>query len=606
MNGHTITTMLCDQRHNEYTHYLLFHAESNVFETYITYANRSQEERELEHLSAFSLSGIKSLKNTKKTVEGCKLHRLLSFWSAEGRKVTDNFEDLGLEDSWGNQGARTERFGQVGSMPVRKYFPFASVEEPSGVCWTVNFEAPYSWQTEVFVINGCATLAGGLADYDFGHWKKKIAAGQTFTTRRAFFSVDYGFESTCANLVDFYNRRLKVPESEEHLPVICNEYCTTYGNPDENRVKELARKAKELGAEYFIIDAGWYKKPGINWCYSIGDWQESEEFFPSGLKNLVSYIKDLGLRPGIWFEYENCAIDSEIYHKTDWLLKRNGIPINDKYRRFFDLRKQEVKDYIDEKVFRFLADTGFEYIKVDYNGNYGRGCDGAESEGEAGRQVAEESMELYEKLARAVPGLVIENCASGGHRLEPARMQMASMASFSDAHECIEVPVIAANVSRIIPRRQNQIWATLKNTYSENRFYNLLLGNFYGRLCLSGDFDILTPRQEEICRECISFYKELAPLLKDGRLVSLECTVAGYRDPKGIQLGVIEYRNQKLLLLHTFGESKGGEIEYSGSIAKSVGSVPFRTEKRGGKQFIVYEKQDFGALAILLDEGEKE
>ncbi len=605
VNDDEITTVLCDQRSNEYIHHLIFHTESNVFETYITYNNRSQEERELEHFSAFSLSGIKNLNERKKTVDGCKLHRLLSFWSAEGRKVTNNFEDLGLEDSWGNQGARTERFGQVGSMPVRKYFPFASVEEPSGVCWTVNFEAPYSWQMEALVINGCATLAGGFADYEFGHWKKKILAGESFTTRRAFFSVDYGFDCTCANLVDFYNRRLSVPESEEHLPVICNEYCTTYGNPDENRIKQLAQKAKTLGAEYFIIDAGWYKKPGINWCYSIGDWKESEEFFPNGLKNLVTYIKDLGLKAGIWFEYENCAIDSEIYHKTDWLLKRNGIPINDKYRRFFDLRQKEVKDYIGEKVFRFLADAGFEYVKVDYNGNYGRGCDGAESEGEAGRQVAEESLALYEKLARAVPDLIIENCASGGHRLEPARMQLASMASFSDAHECIEVPVIAANVSRIIPRRQNQIWATLKNTYSENRFYHLLLGNFYGRLCLSGDFDILTPRQVEICCECISFYKELTPLLKDGRLVRLESAVAGYRNPKGIQIGIIEYRKQKLLLLHTFGDVESGEIEFSGVIVKSVGSIAFHIEKRDEKQLIVYEKQDFGALAILLDEGEK-
>lgn len=68
MNGHTITTMLCDQRHNEYTHYLLFHAESNVFETYITYANRSQEERELEaSFGVFADAGSRSLKNTKKT-----------------------------------------------------------------------------------------------------------------------------------------------------------------------------------------------------------------------------------------------------------------------------------------------------------------------------------------------------------------------------------------------------------------------------------------------------------------------------------------------------------------------------------------------------------
>ncbi len=601
----TVKTVLWDGKGNEFTHRLTFHPQSNVFETDVTYTNNSEENRVLEHLSSFACTGIKNLLSQKNTVEGCKLHRLTSFWSAEGRKVTAPFEELGLEDSWGNQGARTEKFGQVGSMPVRKYFPFACVEEPSGTCWAVNFEAPYSWQAEVLVINGCATLSGGLADYEFGHWKKNIAPGQSFQTRRAYLSVDSGFDQVCANLVDFYNKRLRVPQCEESMPIICNEYCTTYGNPEEDRVKRLALAAKELGAEYFIIDAGWYKKPGINWYYSIGDWQESPEFFPSGLKNLVGYIKGLGLKPGIWFEYENCAIDSDVYADTSLLLKRNGIPLNTQYRRFFDLRKQEVKEYFQEKVIGFLRRNGFEYIKVDYNGNYGRGCDGAESEEEAGRQVAEESIKMFAALSERIPGLVVENCSSGGHRLEPARMEIASMASFSDAHECIEVPILAANVSRIIPRRQNQIWATLKNTYPDHRLYHLLLGNFYGRLCLSGDIDTLTDGQRKICRECIDFYRELVPLLKEGRLIRLECDVAGYRDPKGIQLGEIEYGRKKLLLLHTFGESKAGEICFSGEIEKIVGSIPYRTEERQGKRYIVYAAQDFGALAVLIGGGER-
>jgi alpha-galactosidase len=50
---------------------------------------------------------------------------------------------------------------------------------------------------------------------------------------------------------------------------------------------------------------------------------------------------------------------------------------------------------------------------------------------------------------------VIENCASGGHRLEPSFMGLTSMASFSDAHETRDIPVIAANLHRLIQPRQS-------------------------------------------------------------------------------------------------------------------------------------------------------
>ncbi len=50
---------------------------------------------------------------------------------------------------------------------------------------------------------------------------------------------------------------------------------------------------------------------------------------------------------------------------------------------------------------------------------------------------------FIEKVKEEVPGIVLENCASGGHRLEPKMMSVMSMASFSDAHECEEIPIIA-------------------------------------------------------------------------------------------------------------------------------------------------------------------
>lgn len=105
---------------------------------------------------------------------------------------------------------------------------------------------------------------------------------------------------------------------------------------------------------------------------------------------------------------------------------------------------------------------GFSYLKVDYNGNIGIGCDGAESSGEGLRQQIEAVQDFFERIHNEIPDLVIENCASGGHRLVHSFLERTSMSSFSDAHECLEIPIIAANMHRMIMPRQSQIWVVVR------------------------------------------------------------------------------------------------------------------------------------------------
>ena len=54
------------------------------------------------------------------------------------------------------------------------------------------------------------------------------------------------------------------------------------------------------------------------------------------------------------------------------------------------------------------------------------------------------------KMKEDIPGLIVENCASGGNRLEPSMQNITDLASFSDAHEAIEIPCIAANLHNLI------------------------------------------------------------------------------------------------------------------------------------------------------------
>ena len=94
-------------------------------------------------------------------------------------------------------------------------------------------------------------------------------------------------------------------------------------------------------------------------------------------------IHNAGMKAGIWFEFEMAGRDEpDCFTKTDWLLTRDGQPITAGDRRFWDMRKPEVQEYLAHRVIDFLRSNGIDYMKVDYNETIGLGCDGAESLGE--------------------------------------------------------------------------------------------------------------------------------------------------------------------------------------------------------------------------------
>lgn len=109
------------------------------------------------------------------------------------------------------------------------------------------------------------------------------------------------------------------------------------------------------------------------------------------------------------------------------------------------------------------------------------------------------------------------------------------MASFSDAHECNAIPVIAANVTRAILPAQSQIWAVLRQKDSEQRMYYSLCNTFLGRMCLSGDVYDLEDWQWKIVEDSIQFYKLCAPIIKNGRSFRQGPNVNSYNHLRGWQ-----------------------------------------------------------------------
>lgn len=568
-NGQTeIVTRLVSPRGYAAEHHLLWQAGDQAVKMFSIFENQSDHSFTLEMLSSFSLSGITPFA-ADDAPGRLFLHRFRSYWSAEGRHECRLAEDLGLEPSWAHHGVRVERFGQVGSMPVRGYFPWAGVEDrAAGVMWGAQLAVPGSWQMEFFRRDDFLSLSGGLADRELGHWMKTVAPGECFQSPAAFVSTVQGdLDDLCSRLVRMQLPAAEAaPASELDLPVLCNEWCTSWGNPRHADLVAMADRLQGTGVRYLVIDAGWYKGDTGVWHLGQGDWEANPGLFPAGLAATARAIRERGLIPGIWFEMEVVGEQSPRFERDlPHFLHRDGYPITATGRRFWDFRDPWVIDYLSQKVIGQLCENGFGYIKVDYNETIGIGCDGAESPGEGLRQHLEGVQSFFRKMRAELPDLVIENCASGGHRLEPSFMALSSMASFSDAHETRDIPVIAANLHRLILPRQSQIWAVLHAADSTQRLAYLLTGGMLGRLCLSGELTALDAEQWALVQEAIRFYQQVAHVLARGTSRLFQHINPSWQHLVGAQavLRLAEDANTALVVMHSFGAPLPAEISIS-------------------------------------------
>ncbi|HEY5893297.1 MAG TPA: glycoside hydrolase family 36 protein [Chthoniobacterales bacterium] len=521
--------------------------------------NDSEATVTLEMLSSFSLGGLSPFDSADSSGR-LIVHRFRSGWSAEGRLESRSIEELHLERSWQGGALFSERFGQIGSMPVRKWFPFAAVEDTAaGVTWGVQLAWAGSWQIEISRQHDDVWLSGGLADREFGHWKKTLQPGESLVSPPATLScVQGGLDELCDRLTAVQHRAAdRHPAVEHDLPIIFNEWCTTWGDPRHDRLAAIARRLQGSEARYLVIDAGWYKQGGASWEYGHGDWIPNAELFPHGLEGTAAAIREAGFIPGLWFEMETCGRDSTGFSLVDRLLQRDGRPLTVRGRRFWNLNDPEVIAFLTRRVIDVLERGNFGYLKVDYNETMGLGSDHPDGLGEGLRQQIEGIYRFFDLIRRRLPGLVLENCASGGHRLEPSMLERTAMSSFSDAHELPEIPIIAANLHLLLLPRQSQIWAVLHSADSEQRLVYSLAATFLGRMCLSGEIDRLDSRQLDLVRQAERLYRQTAPIIKHGTSRRVGAWGPSWRHPRGWQAVVRQAADQQWLLVvvHAFESS---------------------------------------------------
>lgn len=191
-----------------------------------------------------------------------------------------------------------------------------------------------------------------------------------------------------------------------NLPVIYNTWLYKFDKIDFENVAKQIPAAAELGAEYFVIDAGWF---GLNpkWTKGIGDWEESMLFgFRGKMEQIAALVREHSMRFGLWLEVER-AVEGANAPKE---YSQYFIKSDDNY--FLDFSSTEARDYIFNIVSGLITRYHVEFIKFDFNADLT--FDKYKS---AFTKYFKGYRNFIQRLKNAFPNVYFENCCSGGERM---------------------------------------------------------------------------------------------------------------------------------------------------------------------------------------------
>lgn len=198
-----------------------------------------------------------------------------------------------------------------------------------------------------------------------------------------------------------------------------------------DELKEIAKRARELGAERFVLDDGWFGSPRKGRdddTSSLGDWDVDLRKYPDGLAPLIDHINDLGMEFGLWFEPEMVNPDSDLYRAhPNWALGEDNQLLG-RNQMVLDLGKNEVRDYLFKKVSAILGTHEITYVKWDHN----RVLPYANSKQTDG------FYDLLSRLRTAHPDVEFESCSSGGGRIDFGVLQHCQRVWLSDSNDALE------------------------------------------------------------------------------------------------------------------------------------------------------------------------
>lgn len=478
--------------------------------------------------------------------EDIKIHLCHNKWQGEAQWKAYSPAELGIYPGSVHPWERASfKLHAVGSWPCANFYPITLIEDGAhGNVSFVELEGGHGWQIKLTGFGGYTYpklfVEASGCDESNGGWFVNLKPGECYTNERAFYGVvSGGLEEAAAELVAFKRADSLIKHKDNCPPVFFNDYMDCiWGSQTPDRILKLIDVAAEIGCEYFVIDGGWESnKKGDG----LGDWVEKPASFSEiSIRDLADKIKEKGMIPGIWFEFEAC--NANAYGASldeNALLKRYDAPVGHDGRYFYNMTNEKVREYLKSRV-REYYDMGYRFIKNDYNQNTGVGATNTYDGGSCAEGLIRNAEAFYSfigELYAEFPDLVIENCGSGAMRDENKTLRRFALQSTSDQEVYYNNPSIIIGSSLLMPPEKAGIWSyPYPTTFLDHADFvpdekymstradgketvfntvNTLMGVFYQ----SGRIDCADEKNLSLIKEGIEIYKRVRKYHAESRPV---------------------------------------------------------------------------------------
>lgn len=376
-------------------------------------------------------------------------------------------------------------------------------------------------------------------------FKWNLNPGDSFQTPEAVMVYSQeGLNGMSQTFHELYRKRLARGEYRDaDRPVLLNNWEGTYFDFNEEKILSMATDAKELGAELFVLDDGWFGKRNDDKS-SLGDWFVNYDKLENGIKGLSNKIEAMGLKFGLWFEPEMVSPISELFEvHPDWIVGVTDRVLSiDRYQYVLDFTRTEVVDYIFNMMSSIISESKISYIKWDLNRSISEAYStklATDQQGEFYHRYILGVYDLYNRLTTKYPQVLFESCASGGLRFDPAMLYYAPQTWTSDDTDTVERLKIQYGTSLVYPLSSmgahvsavpnHQVYRiTPLETRANTAFFGVL-GYELDPTKLTDDEKMRIKKQIQLYKEHRevfqygTFYRLVSPYDGDGNITSWMC-----------------------------------------------------------------------------------
>lgn len=481
--------------------------------------------------------------------------------------------------------------------------PFVILKRPDtgenageAIGFSLVYSGNFLAQAEVDTF-GTTRMLLGINPFGFD-WK--LDPGASFQTPEAVMVyTGQGLNHLSQTFHHLYQKRLaRGYWRDKARPILINNWEATYFDFTEDRLVEIAKKAKECGVELFVLDDGWFGKRCSDRA-GLGDWVVNRERLPEGITGLAEKIESLGMKFGLWFEPEMVNKDSDLFRAhPDWAIQTPGRAMSQgRHQYVLDFSRPEVVEAIYQMMSKILREAKVSYVKWDMNRSITECYSLAlapDRQGEVFHRYILGVYSLYERLTSEFPEVLFESCASGGARFDAGMLYYAPQAWTSDDTDAVERLKIQYGSSYGYPISSFGSHVSASPNHQLNRKTPLdTRANvaYFGTFGYELDLNTLTPEEQEEIKEQIRFMKTYRETLQFGTFYRLKSPFEGNvtawmcvsPDKKQAIVGwyrVLNEVNQAFTRIHLAGleeewlyELDGTEETYYGDELMNVGLI---------------------------------